>query len=162
MLNRILLLFVIFIVTNSCTRDDICADGTATTPMLIITFNNIDTPTTRKSVVGLKVTVIGTASQTFAPNATNDSIAIPLNPNSGQLKYYFSRDFGGPTGNIDEVTFTYTPYSVYVNRACGYKINYSGLEGTIEAGNGENWIQSIDIKIPTVENENKAHITILH
>lgn len=163
MLKNILLLFLGTIIFNGCTRDDICASGTATTPLLIITFNDAANPSVRKGVSGLQAVLInGNASQTFLPNSNNDSIAIPLNTNAGVTRYFLNRDIGGPTENIDKITISYQTNAVYVNRACGYKTIYSGLNTTQEAVDGTNWILSRTINQTTVADDKQAHITILH
>ena len=56
----ILVLLVIGFTTNSCQRDDICPESTATTPKLIITFYDINvTPTELKDVPSLSITAVG-------------------------------------------------------------------------------------------------------
>ncbi len=44
MIKRIIVLILIIFAFKGCTKDDICPEGTATTPNLIITFNDIVNP----------------------------------------------------------------------------------------------------------------------
>ncbi|KAA3620600.1 MAG: hypothetical protein DWP94_12400, partial [Flavobacterium sp.] len=84
MIKRFLLLTFLLISFLGCTRDDICEEGTATTPLLIITFNDIANPSERKSVTNLSVETANLESTEVIAAATTDSIAGPLR-NTGNI-----------------------------------------------------------------------------
>ncbi len=162
MIKNIFILIVLFFITNSCTRDDICSGETPTTPLLIITFNDSNNPTARKSVTGLTVRLANSSALSFFKNDPNDSIAIPLNTNSRTTSFIIIRDIDGPTQNSDTINFSYENNAVYINRACGFKNNFIGLDRTIGEGNDGLWVLRSTINKTTVEDEIEAHITIFH
>jgi hypothetical protein len=165
MLKKVILLILIIIAFKGCTRDDLCPAGTATTPNLIITFNDIITPTTRKAVANLRI-VTNYADSVEVLRRTNiDSIAIPLNTNSDTTKYKFIRTLITTTDtivNVDNLVFIYQRNNDYVNRACGFKMEFNNLVTVLEEEGTENWIENILTVRDTVNDENSAHIRILH
>ena len=64
--------------------------------------------------------------------------------------------------NSDSVTFNYTRKTEYVSRACGYKTLFT-LNSTnpiTVTPDSDNWIQSVVVSQPNIENENETHIKI--
>ncbi len=165
MLKKILFFIIIIACFDGCTRDDICAAGTATTPQLIITFKDVSNPAVLKTVIGLSiVTDYDNAVQVLSRTDT-DSIVLPLRTTSDTTQYRFIRTTIINTDtivNIDKVSFTYLREAIYVNRACGYKTIFSELDAARENEGTANWILNFEILNTRVENENNAHITILH
>jgi hypothetical protein len=166
MLKSKIYLFVLFalgmILLQGCTRDDICAEGIPTTPLLIITFKDISNPSAAKVVSNLTVETDYEESVVVAA-ATTDSIAIPLRTGANDTRYRFIQGDGGPTENTDIVTFGYQLEDVYVNRACGFKTTYTSLSMLVEDSQGDNnWIENQEIIINEVIDEQQAHITIFH
>jgi|SRR5690606_15037831 len=165
MLKKVILLILIIIAFKGCTRDDLCPEGTATTSNLIITFNDIITPATRNPVANLRIVTNYPDSVEVLRQSNIDSIAIPLNTNSDTTKYKFIRTIISPTDtivNIDSLVFIYQRNNDYVNRACGFKTEFNNLVSDLEEEGSENWIQNILTIRDTVNDENSAHIRILH
>ena len=165
MLKKVIMLILVIVAFKGCTRDDLCPEGTATTPNLIITFNDIITPATRKEVTGLSIETNYENAIEVLSIRTTDSIAIPLNTNSDTTKYRFIKTTISPTDtvvNIDNVIFIYQRENDYVNRACGFKTEFNNLVPDLEEEGSENWIQNITTIRDTINDENSAHISILH
>ena len=94
-----------------------------------------------------------------------DEIAIPLNTTSDTTKYLFKRSLissSDTINNIDKITFVYQRREDYVNRACGFKVEYFNIDPVLESEGTENWIQEIIVNRDIVNDENSAHITVLH
>ncbi len=155
-------LFMVLSLLNGCTRDDICAEGTSTTPQLIILFRDIANPTQRKAVPNLTVKTAALNDQTILLETTTDSIAIPLNPGAEIVLYQFIENANGSNPNSDYLEFTYDTENLYVNRACGYKSVYSNLISDVQQEGSANWIVRADTLTTTITNENEAHFVIFH
>jgi len=145
-----------------CTRDDICPEETATTPLLIITFNDIASPTERKPVTNLTVETAELNTTAVISETTTDSIAIPLRNASALTRYRFIKDDEGANPNTDFVNFTYSTEDIYVNRACAFKTIYHELGMTVQNEGTANWILQFQVLITDIEDETQTHITILH
>lgn len=161
-------LLLLTIGLSSCEKDDLCDPSLSVTPRLIITFVDNLNPLERKSVDELQVKEIG--SSTFAPlNSTGvlsltavDSIAIPLRTDNNRTSYDFIRT--DATGiNIDNIDFNYSLEEEYLNRACGFKINYNNLEAihTAETA-GIQWIRNVRVVNTQVTSNNDIHIEVRH
>ncbi len=161
MFKKVILISILIVFTNSCTRDDICSQNTPNTPKLVISFRDIINPLQTKEVVGLEIETDYENSIIVIPETSSDSIAIPLQTSTDTTKFRFKRRVNDSIFNIDKIMFVAQRSEVYVNRACSYKTIYENLNATLES-DGDNWILSLDILNNTVENENEAHITILH
>ena len=161
------LLVFIFLSTIflGCTRDDICPAGTATTPMLIITFKNANNSNASKKVIRLSVQTDYEDPVELFSQIETDSIALPLNINSDETKYKFTKTtVVNDTTNIVEISqikFNYTRQELYVNRACGFKMQFNELSIIPDPSN-ESWIQNIEVIRDTINDESKAHIIMLH
>ena len=165
MIKKISVLIFIIFAFKGCTKDDICPEGAATTPNLIITFNDIVNPINRKKVNVLSVLTNNIDSIEVVRFANTDSILVPLNTNSDTTSYLFKRSVitGQDTvNNIDKIMFIYSRANDYVNRACGFKTEFNNLDTTLEEEGTTNWIQEIITNRDTINDENEAHITILH
>ncbi len=159
---------VLFIIltSSSCERDDICAEGTATTPLLIIKFLDFDTGTEAKAPVELQVKAVDVEA-IFALDGVTDSIAIPLKTNESITDYEFTINSIFENDSIplntDTVSFQYTLEQEYVSSACGFRVNYKGLTvSPPEAGDDGSWIRSITIQREDVTDETTTHIFIFH
>ena len=162
-MRKLFALLIIAIFINGCTKDDICPEGSDTTPLLIITFNDVANTALRKEVPNLTVEAVGnTITTTILTATTTDSIAIPLRTNVDETRYRFIRQDGGETENADLIDFIYAVEDVYVNRACAFKAEYNNLQATIENEGSNNWILDANILKALVADETEAHITILH
>jgi len=163
MIKKIVLFVFISVVVNSCTKDDICTEGTPTTPLLIITFKNFNNPLFSKSVDTLTVTTIVEGDSIHLYRfQTTDSIAIPLNTGADFTDYLFVKDDSNDNpGNTDGITFSYLRENVYINRACAFKTIYTFLSADRETDT-DNWIQEIIVNKFIIENEEETHVTIYH
>ena len=80
------------------------------------------------------------------------------------ILYFIQNGSIDPTSddNLDEITFNYSRKTVYVSRACGYKTLFT-LNTTnpiTVTPDSDNWIQSVVVSQPNIENENETHIKI--
>jgi hypothetical protein len=158
----------------SCEKDDICAEGTPTTPNIIIAFYDIDNPLQANPISNLKYYVEG-RTDTITITASSTTIKVPLEVTAPSTKWGFILQTPAPGGNVtlntDYLTFTYTTQQLYVSRACGYKSLFYLTEDTDTAPNplltdapGENllWIKDIRVEKTNIEDENEAHINIYY
>lgn len=150
------------VVIMACTRDDICSEDTPTTPLLVITFNDISNPTVRKSVEGLTVETVTQNSTEVVSGSTTDSIALPLRNVGGITNYRFKKGVGTDEPNTDIVAFTYSNEDIYVNRACAFKTIYRELDMNRQAEGTANWILQFDVLTTDILDETEIHITIFH
>ena len=164
MLKRIIFLAFVIFAFKGCTKDDICPAGEATTPNLVITFNDIARPNTRKEVNVLSVVTNNVEKIAVKYFIKTDSIVVPLNTNEDITRYIFIRSVITGLDTVtsyDELKFSYSRENGYVNRACGFKTEFTNLDANFENGDG-NWIEDIIVKRNIVKDENSAHITLLH
>ncbi|MGB7785997.1 MAG: DUF6452 family protein [Salinimicrobium sp.] len=147
------------LLTQACQKDDICPPGTETTPMLVIEFYDAQDPARLKAVQNLVVKATGKEEVLLGPLTTN-SIRIPLKTDENFTEYSFTANTVDGE-NEDIVTFNYSPTPVYLNRACGYKIEYRNMDVALH-DDEENWIASQIILQENVENEAEAHISFTH
>ena len=148
------------LLSLGCQKDDICPPGTETTPLLVIEFIDFEDPTRLKAVQGLVVRATG-MEENFTGPVTTNGVSIPLRTNENFTEYSFIRNSGGQTENEDIVTISYSPDPEYLNRACGYKIDFRNLVVNIHS-DSDNWILSDIILQENVENETEAHISFIH
>jgi hypothetical protein len=151
---------VILLLFAGCQKDDICPQGTETTPMLVIEFYDAADPSSLKAVSNLVVIASGKEERFFGPTTAN-TVSIPLKTDETFTEYRFILANGSPNENEDIVTFTYTPTPVYLNRACGFKIAYENLDVTVTSDE-DNWILGEIVLQENVENETAAHISFTH
>ncbi len=163
MYKKLLALFFIGCFLNSCTKDDVCSEGTPATPKLIISFKNYDNPLFSKTVNNLTVsTVVEGDSIHIYRFETTDSIAIPLNTNMDFTDYLLVKDDDSDNpGNIDKINFNYQRESVYINRACAFKAVYTQMAADLEIEE-DNWIDETTVNKFRVEDEKDTHVTIFH
>ena len=147
-------------LTFGCQKDDICPPGTETTPLLVIEFYDAEDPTRLKAVPGLVVRATGKEENFLGPTTTN-AVSIPLRTNENFTEYSFIINAGTETENEDVVTFSYSPTLDYLNRACGYKMDFLNIDVTT-VNDGDTLITSDIILQENVENETEAHISFTH
>lgn len=163
-MSRNVIIGLIAFILLGCTRDDICAEDTVTTPLLVISFNDRTDPTSQKNVTDLQIetneaepVIVFTATE-----ATNE-ITIPLDTNNDSASFRFISNAGDEDDeNVDILNFTYERASEYVNRACSFKTTYSNFRAQRENDGSGNWIFTLIINNTTVEDETETHLTILH
>lgn len=156
----------------SCEKDDICADGTPTTPNLIVEFYNYDNQDELKTVPANFAYYVEGATDSIAPGAVS-KIEVPLRVDLTTTKWTFvlpSAKVGGDYNyNNDVLEFKYTTRDEYVSRACGFKTIFTLLTDPADLPNPaltddttpQNlWIKDIVVLTPNIENENEVHINI--
>jgi len=178
------------LLSFSCEKDDICAEGTITTPLLVIEFFDaantsgedvlknvtnlwveaVNPNTEVVQVEGVDVTVIVDPIQT-SPQTVN-TISIPLRTQEGSTEYRFIADYeldenNNQLGNEDILTFNYETQEIFLSRACGYYTNYTlnvsnGVEVTPDTDNWINPSTGILISEINVQNETVTHVKIYH
>jgi len=157
-------LTIIFI--GSCEKDDICIN--ANTPLLVITFYDINNTTIVKAVPSLRVGGIGHefTVNTIADRTNLDSIGLPLKTNDVTTSFAFIKDSEDndddlEIGNADVITFNYKIIEDFKSRACGFVANYGNLTATLTS-DADQWIQDIIITDTLVKNQAAAHVKIYH
>ncbi|MFD2909645.1 DUF6452 family protein [Flavobacterium ardleyense] len=171
--SSIVLVLLLAVSFWNCEKDDICAEGDANTPFIVIEFYDSANPTVLKNVTNLKVLVNGTTTAVvFNKDLASDNaerylsnakkITIPLNSNATQSGFEFKFNFGDPSENTDAITFKYESFDVYLSRACGYKkvFELDPTEPFVFVPSGTSWIQNIEVTQPNITNENEVHVKI--
>jgi len=162
-MKKIKIVALSLLLANSfwgCEKDDICTEGTPTTPNVVIEFYDALHPANLKAVTNLKVVATGYAE--MKPTG-GSKIKIPLKTNDITTSFDFIQN-GGDTDtandNTDVLTFNYTKEDVFISRACGFKTVFQLNDGTPLVSDGSNWISSITVSQPNIQNENETHIKI--
>lgn len=181
-----ILSLIILLTLQNCERDDICAEGTSTTPRLKVEFYDADSPEDLKSVPrltaygeglilddsGMEIEPTTLSNETIIFNSSENSIDLPLriDDNIDQertiTRFVFEKDSDlrlDETGdsNIDTIEISYVPEFIYVSRACGFKSVFNDLNVTFD-DDGDTWISSITVDVTEVNNENTIHVRIFH
>ena len=164
-----LLLVLGFIMyLGSCEKDDICVDGD--TPLLVISFYDIDNPETAKAVTKLRVVGVGKDStvNTISDRTDLDSIGLPLQGGANITRFIMIKNSAYDTdttfvetGNIDTLSFNYVVKEQFVSRACGYIANYDNLETSLTTDT-DNWIKDITVVDTLIKDQTAAHVKIFH
>jgi hypothetical protein len=167
-------LFITFCVTllffSGCERDDICPDALQTTPNLLIEFYDNENPTQQKSVQDLNAfTNIGVNVPTtvFDQVQNSTSISLPLQTDQNTTSFKLTLNANADSEsefepNIDTLTISYGVDEIYVNRACGYKVQFIEFDASYrQEESGNNWIDRIQVQQPNnIKNEQNAHLYI--
>jgi hypothetical protein len=147
----------------NCEKDDICAEGTPTTPRVIIEFYDAANPTVLKNVTNLGV-IEPTFTEGIPFNGVS-KIQVPLRTTADITTLNFTQngsDTNSTNDNIDAITFNYERINEYVSRACGYKTLFylNDINPIVLTADGNNWIQNIEVMQPNIETENEVHVKI--
>ncbi len=171
----------------SCEKDDICTEGTITTPLLVIEFFDA----TNTSGEDVAKNVVDLWAEAVDPNMgidnngdpiivdpiqdvaqTVNTISIPLRTQEGSTEYRFISDYeldenDNQLGNEDIITFNYATQEIFLSRACGYITNYTlnVSDGVVVTTDTDNWISptsGILISEINVQNETITHVKIYH
>ncbi|WP_127845172.1 DUF6452 family protein [Psychroflexus aestuariivivens] len=166
-MSRFLLKIVFFVcITNlfwSCERDDICPLGTITTPKLIIEFFDVTEPENNKIPPNLLVAAEDSENGFLFENTAE--IVIPLRTDSNETIYNLTINSESEDGGVtNQVIFNYSTEEVYINRACGYKVEFFGLQATrsLESDPDNQWISNISVQETLINNELETHVYIFH
>lgn len=156
-----LLLTVVVIAFSvwSCERDDICADGTVTTPRLVIEFYDSTNP---EEIIETSFAYYETSVEEIETetSVTQAFLSLKTNEDSVTFTFILNGDDDDDTNNItDSITINYTREDIYISRACGYKTNFILTDVTL---NSTNWIATDTIVQPTITNEDEVHLKIYY
>ena len=172
------LLVLVFATTAislwNCEKDDICEEGTPTTPRMIIEFYDNSNPTTLKEVTDLKVQAEGEPNAiVFDETKTDDAkyrftgskLKLPLKTTANLVKYTFTLNDGNENPNAinpDIVNINYTRDDIYVSRACGYKTVFelANPNGMVLTTEPNNWVKQISVLTNSITAENEVHVKI--
>lgn len=172
MKSKSYLFLIITILFVSCERDDICPEGSPSTPRLLVEFFDIADTDVLKDVP--RLTVYPDNENITEPTTEDPSGAILQEPfllprvfntnlnNAGlpflvgiegeraTLRYFFERDTNlrlnddtSTTSNIDVVEISYIPEFIYVSRACGFRSVFREVEVEI-IEDEDNWLLRTD------------------
>ena len=158
-IQKWLFLAVFSALALGCQKDDICPEGTETTPLLVIEFYDVEDPSRLKAVQNLVVKAAG--KEVFLGPVTTNTISIPLKTDEGVTEYSFTANNNSSSENEDLINFSYDPQTEYLNRACGFKVNFTNIDVNTQQDE-DNWILSEIVLQENVENETEAHISIIH
>jgi hypothetical protein len=182
-------MLALILLTIACERDDICAEGTPTTPRVLIGFYDIANqdefkPVSRLTAYGENLVLdengqptqpVTNSAATLVFNANTTELALPLLVGAEgeevvtrfvleQSTNFRLDDNANTSSNEDILELRYKPQFVYVSRACGYKSVFTELE-VVPVADSNNWIINVAINENingTVENENTIHVQIFH
>lgn len=168
---------MILLTVQNCERDDICAEGTPTTPRLLIEFYDATSPEDLKSVP--RLTLYGEGLVTDPVESSDATLIFNSNANSAELPLLVGPENETTTSrfileqssnlridetgdsNVDIIEISYNSEFQYVSRACGFKSIFTNLSISLD-NDGDTWISSIDVIESTVDNENTVHVQIFH
>lgn len=162
-------IYALLFFSTGCQRDDICPATTQTTPLLLISFFDAEEPDIPKTAPNLRVRATG-YDTLYINRQSLTEIAIPLRTDSDFTEYDLMinapvniDDEGNQSSNanLDRIRFSYSREEQYVNRACSFRMIFTGLRARVQED--ENlWIDDITIEEENIENETVTHIFIYH
>ena len=166
-MKKLIIVSIALIIAFSfwnCEKDDICENGTPTTPRMIVEFYDNLNPTVKKTVTNLGIVADGMTTGILYNGVSK--IEVPLQTNADITKYGFifdSRNVDLSLRNEDKITINYTRTDVFISRACGYKTVFGLLEnpnGIVKTIDTDNWIKEIVIQKYKILNEDEVHVKI--
>lgn len=152
----------------ACEKDDICDGGDSETPNVIINmYNNNDSDVLKPAV---KICLIAEGFQDTLVFKNTAKIEIPLEITKTETTWKLVLFEPNPTKvgdtiyKSDVLRFTYNkPESIYVSKACGYKVTFNGFNASKQANTtNDAWIQNIFTLTNEITNENNAHIQLFY
>lgn len=164
----ITLISLLAILFWNCEKDDLCADGTPTTPQLIINFYDATNPSIKKIVPYLGIVEEGTKKDTLIFKG-KDAIKLPLRTNLKKTTYHLissDLDSNGKVvfSNINKIEFNYSTKDIYISRACGYKTLFTLANSpngvVLTEIDNKGWINEVQVLQTNIINETETHIEI--
>lgn len=158
-----LFITVFTLVFTNCEKDDICEEGTPTTPQMVIEFYDNSNPSQKKNVTNLGIVADGFTEGMLFNGVSK--IMIPLKTNDQFLKYKFVFDATNTNvslQNEDVVDINYSKKDLYISRACGFKsvFELNSTNGLFLYSDANNWIKEINIQNYSITTENDVHVKI--
>ena len=152
---------VCFLILSSCEKDDICLEGTPSTPRLILVFRDFKDKVVKKPVKNLVIQ--GFDQEEILQTFSGDSIALPLRKNFEFSQFKLSFNVNTDSLISDSLQFNYDRFDLYINRACGFKSNYVFQESShYLLTKSEGWIQNVEKSKDTISDEQNTHLVIYH
>lgn len=147
----------------ACERDDICGLDQQATPRLIVEFYDINEPDELKPVTNLAFFADGDSDTLLAPGAVTE-LVLPLRTSANQTNYFLTQFATSEAPNTDELRLNYARRNVYMNRACGYKVEFLDFQArrVVEEAANVNWIRSVSVQETLIEDEEVVHLHIFH
>lgn len=143
-----------------CERDDICLEGTPGTPRLVVVLRDAQNRLANKPAPGLVIT--GTLTTTSLPIAAEDSLLLPLNAQDSESIFEFRKTLSATQTLATRLAFQYDRYDMYINRACGYKAQFTLNNPAILGSDQTGWIESYEVVQDTITDETQTHIYLYH
>lgn len=168
-MKKIKIVALSLLLANSfwgCEKDDICTEGTPTTPSVVIEFYDAANPTNLKNVTNLKILAPGYADMEKITGVS--TIKLPLKTNDITTSFEFIQngyDDDATNDNKDVLTFNYSKEDIFISRACGFKTVFQLNENNPVLTDGDTslWISTtspIEVLQSNIQNENETHIKI--
>jgi hypothetical protein len=150
---------IILLLIPGCQRDDLCGENFQVTPKLNIEFYDIAEPEELKSYGSLRL-INDEIGDTLDIEGGNDT-SIPLATNADQTTFRFIKNINSNEPQEDTVRFNYSRRNEYVNRACGFKIEYVDLQVQI-IDNDERWIKNTNVRKSVIRSDENIHLFMFH
>ena len=157
----VFLLLCVYLI-SSCEKDDICLIETPSTPRLIVRLFDKDNRLDSKAADS--ITIYGVGLERALVTLTTDYLVLPLKTQAAFTQYAFLLKTSTVSNTVgDTLQLNYSRYDEYLNRSCGYRANLILYENLISyPAAAPNWIESFEILIDTVSNEQQTHLAIYH
>ena len=146
-----------------CQRDDICPATTNTTLPVTVSFFDNTNPDNPKPPVNLTIKAVS-VDTIFERIFNSAEIKLPLRTDADITSYVLR--LNTPTGdasdtsNRDTIVFSYGRKEIYINRACSYKVEFTGLTARLLTAHDDNrWIKRIKVND---ENDTIPQISVYH
>ncbi|MDA8650816.1 DUF6452 family protein [Flavobacteriaceae bacterium] len=130
--------------------------------MLQVEFRDYLDRDALKPVTDLSINLLDNDT-TIVQNGLNESLlSLPLDSEADQSAFYWIKNASDTINReVMTVSFFYQRSEQFVNRACGFKTQYTNLAIDIEI-NALSWIQDLDLLTPNLEDEDQIHLIIYH
>lgn len=160
----------LLVFSYACQRDDICPASTPTTPLLEVIFLDNEDPELTKPAANLRVRNVD--FDTIVVDRSNAvEINLPLRTDVGETTYEFILNApliadGDEEPQNDEsrsvsISFVYTRNEIYLNRACGFIVDYENIEPAVIPG-GDTWFDRFELVPANLEDETNTFLIIYH
>jgi len=149
---------LLFLLIISCQRDDLCGENFQVTPLLNIEFYDVAEPDELKSYSNLMLINDEIADTIFFDGGNN--ISIPLATDVNQTRYRFIKNINTDEPSIDTVRFTYSRRNEFINRPCGFKVEFVDLQ--VQVLDDNKWIKNTSIRKSVIRSDENIHLFMFH
>lgn len=151
-MKNILWVFGFLLLLTSCGSDDDICLGEESTPRLLLKFRNANNQLTPLDTLYVDVDYGKDTLRNIMYSANVDSVFVPLRIDESPYTDIYFRTRRGQVGS--KLRVSYDKKSIYVSPACGFKINYENLKGTLLQADP---VQSILPNNTTLTDENSIN-----